>query len=104
MRFSFTTEEILSCTNEEQLTALLRQACNREVLYRTYREYGLSYTRLKFCTQEKLAEYLSNELLMLKRKKALRRRESVIDRLSEYATLSLSGATLSGMMILMFVL
>ena len=104
MRKLFTTEEILTCTSKEQLIALLNQAANREVLYRTFREYGLSYTWLKFCTQEKLAEYLAIELLMLMQKKTLRRKERLIDRLSDYATLSLSGATLAGMMIFMLVL
>ena len=101
---AFTTEEISACTSKEQLTNLLRQAANREVLYRAFREYGIRYAWLQFCTQEKLAEYLANELLMLMQRKALRRKVRLIDRLSEYATLSLSGATLAGMMIFMLVL
>ena len=110
-RAYFTAEEISSCTSKEQLTALLSQAANMEVLYRTFKEYGLNASGLGFCTNEKLAGYLAGELLILRKKKLLRRKVSLIDRISgalrrksEEMVLSFSGATLAGMMVFMLVL
>ena len=107
-RTYFTAEEISACTSKEQLTGLLSQAPSREVLIRTFREYGLHVAGLEFCTQEKLAGYLAGELLMLREKKPLRRKSGLIDRISgalrrksEELVLSFSGATLAGMMVFM---
>ena len=107
----FCAEEISACTNKEELTVLLRQAESREVLYELFREYGLNYSGLELCTKEKLAEYLAGELLLLRQRKPLRQRVSLIDRLagvlrrkSEGMVLSFSGATLAGMMVFMLVL
>ena len=104
----FSAEEISACTTKEDLTALLRQASSREALCKVFREYGLSYSGLELCPKAKLAEYLAGELLLLRQRKPLRRRESLIDRLagvlrrkSEGMVLSFSGATLAGMMVFM---
>ena len=107
-RTYFTAEEISACTSKEQLTALLSQAANREVLYRTFKEYGLNTLGLEFCTKEKLADYLAGELLILWKKKPQCREIGLIDRMSralrhksEEMVLSFSGATLAGMMMFM---
>ena len=107
-RTYFTAEEISVCTSKEQLTALLSQAASKEVLYRTFKEYGLNSSGLEFCTKEKLASYLAGELLILRKKKPLHRKSGLIDRISgalrrksEEIALSFSGATLAGMMVFM---
>ena len=104
----FTTEEISACINREQLTALFSQAASREILVRTAKTYGLNVSGLEFCTKEKLAGYLAGEFLILRQKKSLRRKVSLLERLGgfierkcEDIVLSLSGATLTGMMIFM---
>ena len=104
----FSAEEISACTTKEELAAVLRRASSRKVLYEVFREYGLSFSGLEFCTKEKLAEYLAGELLLLQKKKPLRQSVSLIDRLaealmrkSEEMVLSFSGATLAGMMVFM---
>ena len=107
-RTYFTAEEISACTSKEQLTGLLSQAPSREVLTRTFRAFRLHFAGLEFCTKEKLAGYLAGELLILRKKKPLRRRIGLIDRISgalrhksEEMVLSFSGATLAGMMMFM---
>ena len=104
----FTTEEISACINREQLTDLFRQSASREILMKTARGYGLNVSGLEFCTKEKLACYLAGEFLILRQKKPLRRKVSMLEKLGgfierkcEDITLSLSGATLAGMMIFM---
>ena len=107
-RAYFATEEISACTSREQLTALFSQAASREMLVRTAKTYGLNVSGLEFCTKEKLAGYLAGEFLILRQKKSLRRKVSLLERLGgfierkcEDIVLSLSGATLTGMMIFM---
>ena len=107
-RTYFTAEEISACTSKEQLTALLSQAASREVLYRTFKEYGLNSSGLELCNKERLAVYLAGELLILRKKKPLSRRIGLINRISgalrrksEDIALSFSGATLAGMMVFM---
>ena len=107
-RTYFTAEEISTCTSREQLTDLFSQAANKEVLTRTFRAFGLYVAGLELCTQEKIAGYLAGELLILRKKKPLRRRIGLIDRIagafrrkSEEMVLSFSGATLAGMMVFM---
>ncbi len=107
----FTIEEISACTSREQLTELLQQAANREALISVFREYGIVYAGLEFCTKEKLAGYLAGELLMLRKVKPLRRKiglfkriVGVLERKSEDIALSFSGAVLAGMMVFMLVL
>lgn len=106
---SFTIEEISACTNKEQLTALLLQAENREVLLRTFREYGLTCAGFEFCTKEKLADYLAGELMILQKVKPLHRKIRLFNRIadavkrkSEDIALSFSAAALAGMIALLF--
>ncbi len=106
----FTTEEISACTNKEQWTELFMQAANREVLTQEFREFGINYAGLEFCTTRKLAEYLAGELLMLRHQNRLRRKVGLFERISdtlkrksEDIALSFSGATLAGMMVFMLV-
>ena len=110
-RECFTTEEISACTSKEQLTELFCQALSRKILMRTAKEYGLNISGLEFCSKEKLAGYLAGEFLILRQKKPLRRQIGLFSRLAgalEHKcvdmALSLSGATLAGMMIFMLVL
>ena len=107
-RICFTAEEISACTSREQLTELFTQAASKKILARTAKTYGLNISGLEFCTKEKLAGYLAGEFLILRQKKPLRRKVSLLDRLGgfierkyEDIALSLSGATLAGMMIFM---
>ena len=104
VKTTFSSEEISTCKTQEQLKALLNRAASREVLYRTFSEFGLTYAGLQFCTKEKLACYLASELLILMKRKPLRRKVRLIDKLSEGIALSFSGATLAGMMIFMLML
>ena len=104
----FTAEEISACASKEQLTGLFNQAASRKILERTAKEYGLNILGLEFCTKEKLASYLAGEFLILRQKKTLRRKVSLLERLGgfidrkcEDIALSLSGATLAGMMMFM---
>ncbi len=107
----FTCEEISACTSKAQLTELLQQAANREVLTQTFRAFGIRYAGLEFCTKEELAGYLAGELWLLRKVKALRPKVSLIERLTgaierrcEDIALSISGATLAGMIVFMLVL
>lgn len=104
----FTSEEISVCTSREQLTELFRQTASREILTRTAREFGLNISGLEFCTKKKLAGYLAGEFMILRQKKPLCRKVSLIVRLAEALerkcediALSLSGAALAGMMMFM---
>lgn len=104
----FTAEEISACASKEQLTEMLSQAVGREILARIAKTYGLNISGLEFCTKEKLAGYLAGEFMILRKKKPLRRKVSLLDRLGgfierkcEDIALSLSGAILAGMMIFM---
>ena len=104
----FGVEEISSCPTKEALTELLSQAASREVLNRTFREFGLSPAGLQFCPTEKLAWYLASELMMLRKRKPFSRKVRLVDRISralrdkvEDMMLSISGATLAGMMVFM---
>ncbi len=110
----FTSEEVAAyakrCITRYQLTMFLRQAANREVLIRIFRDFGIRYAGLEFCTTRKLAEYLAGELLMLRHQKRLRRKVGLFERIadavkrkSEDIALSFSGATLAGMMVFMLV-
>ena len=107
-RAYFTAEEISACTGRKQLTELFSQAASREILARTAKTYGLNVSGLEFCNKEKLAGYLSVEFLILREKNPLRPNVSLFSRIAgalerkcEDIALSLSGATLVGMMIFM---
>ncbi|MBQ7215786.1 MAG: hypothetical protein IJS39_07350 [Synergistaceae bacterium] len=111
----FTIEEVIAyanrCITRYQLTMFLRQAANREVLIRIFREFEIRYAGLEFCTTRKLAEYLAGELLMLRHQNRLHRKVGLLERIAdvidhrcEDIALSFSGATLAGMMIFMLVL
>ena len=104
----FTAEEISACASKEQLTGLFNQAASRKILERTAKEYGLNISGLEFCTKEKLAGYLAGEFMILQQKKHLRPKVSLFNKLAEALerkcediALSLSGATLAGMMMFM---
>ncbi len=104
-------KKVLACTNREQLTSLLMQAESREELYGLAREFGITYAWVHFWSDRKLIEYLADELLIRKQNKTLRRKAGIFRRLSEVLDskikdieLTLSGATLAGMMIFMLVL